>query len=100
MLPVVGAMEVVDHQETALQKIIVQALGLLVGEGPGMDVDGVDPRIIEEMVAIEVGDVERRRRIDAGQTPQGNQAIVVGLGIIPGPTPSKEAKPASAPGGR
>jgi hypothetical protein len=79
-------MEVVHHEEAAFIKIVVQALGFLVGKGPGVDVDSVDPRIVEEMVAFEIGDVERRRRVDAGQTAQGNQAIVVGLGIIPGPT--------------
>ena len=48
------------------------------------------------MVAIEIGNVERRGRIDAGQAPQGNQAIVVGLGIIARPAAAEEAKPAAA----
>src|SRR5437660_11742701 len=50
------------------------------------------------VVAIGIGNVERRRRVDVGQTPQGDQAIVVRLGIIPGPTAAKEAKPAAAAG--
>src|ERR1700733_2762967 len=100
MLPVVSAVEIVHHQETALQQIIVQAFGLLVGEGPGIDVDGVDPGIVEEMVAIEIGDVQGRGRVDAGQTAQCDQAIVVGFGIIAGPTPAKEAKAAAAAGQR
>ena len=96
MLPVVGAVEIVHHEEAALQKVVVQAFGLLVGEGPGVYVDGVDPGIVEEMVAIEIGDVQRRRRIDAGQTPQGNQAIVVGLGIVLRPAAAIAAKPIAA----
>src|SRR5580704_12764783 len=57
MPPVVGAVEVVHHQETALKKIIVQALGLLVGEGPSVHLHGVDPGIVEDMVAIEIHDI-------------------------------------------
>ena len=73
-------MEMVHHQEAALQKIIVQAFSFLVGERPILNVDGVDPGIVEEMVALEIGNVQWRRGVDAGQPPQGNQAIVIGLG--------------------
>src|ERR1700730_5235990 len=52
------------------------------------------------MVGIGIGNVQRRRRVDAGQTPQGNQAIVVGLGIVARPTAAKEAKSVVAAIGR
>jgi hypothetical protein len=88
----------VHHQEAALQKIIMQAFSLFVGERPRLYVDGVDPGIVEEMVALKIGHVQRRRRVDARQTPQGNQTIVIGLGIVLRPTAAIAAKPAAIGG--
>src|SRR5207245_5739027 len=37
--PIGGAMEIVHHEEAALQQILVQAPALLAAEGPALDLD-------------------------------------------------------------
>ena len=54
MRPVVFAVKVVHHKESAPQKIIPQPPGLRVGEAPGIHPDGVDPGIVEDTVAVEI----------------------------------------------
>ena len=87
-LPVGGAVEIVHHQEAALQQIIAQALGLLLGEGPGLDLDGVDQRIVEDVVAVEVDDLLVASGVDARQAPERREKRDVGLGIIARPGPA------------
>src|SRR5579863_1767825 len=86
----------VHHEEAALQKIVVEAFCLLVGEGPALYVNGIDPGVVEEMIAIDVRDVQRRRRVDTGQTAQRDQAIVVGLRKVLRPAAAVAAKPTAA----
>src|SRR5579872_1581327 len=43
------------------------------------------------MVAIEVGDVKRGRRVDMRQAAQRDQAIVIGLGIVARPGTAEAA---------
>src|SRR5579872_6959914 len=74
----------------------MQAFGLLFGEGPGVNLDGIDPGIIEDMIAVQIDNIERRRRVDMSQSPQRDQTIVVGLRVIPRPTAAKSAKSVAA----
>src|ERR1700704_4498057 len=85
-LPIGGAMEIVDHDEAALEQVFAQALGLGFGEGPVLYLDGVDPGVVEDFVAVELHDLFGRPGLNASETPQSNQELAVRLRIIPGPT--------------
>ncbi len=85
VLPVLSAVKVVHHQEAALEQIFAQALGLVVGEGPGLHLHSVDPGIVEDFVGVERDDLLGGAAIDARQPVHGDEKLAVGLGIIARP---------------
>ena len=46
--------EVIDHQEAAAQEILAQPRRLAVVKIPAADLDGVDPRIVEQLLVHRV----------------------------------------------
>ncbi len=77
-VPIVLAVEVIDHKKSAALDEGAEPQGFGVGEGPVGDADGVEPRVVQHVVVIDLDDVEGRGRIDAGETAEGDEAIVVG----------------------
>ena len=62
------AVEVVDHQEAAAQQVLAQLRGLRVGQVPLTDFDGIEPRPIEDVVAVvEVDGLLDRAGVDDAQ---------------------------------
>ena len=50
LFPVLCAVEIVDHQEAALEQKFAQALGLGFGERPGLHLHGIHPGIVVDVV--------------------------------------------------
>ena len=90
-VPIVLAVEVIDHEKSAARDEVAEPLGFGVGEGPVGDADGVDPRVVPHVVVIDIDDVEGRGRIDAGETAEGDEAIVVGAREVLRPSAAESA---------
>src|SRR5205807_4162093 len=77
-------------------KPVAEPLRFGVGEGPVGDAGGVDPRVAQSVVAIDIDDVEGRGRIDAGETAEGDQAIMVGAREVLRPSAAESARSITA----
>ena len=86
VFPIGCAVEIVNHNKTALEQVFAQALGFRLGEGPGLHLYGVYPGKIEDFIGVEVHNLFGRPRLDPCEASQSNQELTVGLRIIPGPT--------------
>ena len=75
-------MEVVHHEEAALEQVLAQAGGLLIAEGPALDLDGVDEGKVEDVVAVEIDDLLVASRVDAREAPERREKRDVGFGVI------------------
>lgn len=84
-LPLVLAVKVVDHQETAAQQMLAHPARLRIAERPGADLDGVEPRVIEQVVGVRAHNVAVRVHVDARQPLDRLREVVLGAGIVGGP---------------
>src|SRR6185312_7336305 len=78
--------KVIHHEKATLEQIVAQALRLRVGERPVRNLYGINPRVVEDLVAVEIDDLLDGAHLDAGQALQCEQELTIGLGIIAGPT--------------
>ena len=85
MIPVLGAVEVVDHEKTALEQIFAQTFCFSIGEGPVLYLYRVDPRIIEDVIIVEGDYLLRRTAVNAGEAVHRDEKLAVGLGVIARP---------------
>ena len=80
------AVEVVDHQEPAAQQVLAQLRGLLVGQVPLPDLDGIEPRPIEHVVAVlEIDGLLDGARVDDAQAADERCDVPVAARIVDGP---------------
>src|SRR5437868_9330004 len=81
--PLVGTPEVVDHKESAAQKIVAELSGLSIGKIPLPHLHGVEPRPVEDVIVIiQIDGLLDRARVDARQAPDGSQEMAIGPRII------------------
>ncbi len=85
VLPVFRAVKIVHHQESALEQILPQPLGLGVGERPRLHLHRINPWVVEDLVGIQRDYLFRRPAVDPGKAVHGNQKLAVGLGIVARP---------------
>ncbi len=82
-LPVVSPVKVIDHQKTALQQVLTQALGFRICEGPVGHLNGVYPGVVIDIVAVEIDHLLVGAHLDAGESFQGLEKLAIGLRIVP-----------------
>jgi hypothetical protein len=71
-VPFVGTVEVVTHEEAATEQEVAEFGGLLVGQFPVADFDGVEPRPVVNFVPIVgVDGLLDGAHVDAGKTADG-----------------------------
>src|SRR5262249_44320407 len=85
-IPFVGAVKIVHHEKAAAIEILTELPALRIRETPVSDLNGVDPRVIEYFVAIEVNDLFHGSGMNAAQSADTLEELAVGLGIVGGPT--------------
>ncbi len=78
-------MKIVDHQEAAFQQIFAQPLRFRVGERPVRHLHGIDPGIVEDLVALQVDDLFGRTHLDPREALQRQQELPIRLGIVTRP---------------
>ena len=85
-VPVGGAVEIIHHEEAALEQVFAQPLRLRIGERPVCHLHGIDPRVVEDLVAVEIDDLLDGAHLDAGEALQRQQELAIRLGIVARPT--------------
>src|SRR5690606_32581173 len=83
-----GAVEVVHHQKPTAQQIFAEPRSFLIVEMPAPDLDGIEPRIIEQIVVAQAHHA-RLADLDARQAGYGTPEVDLGLGIVHEPAPSE-----------
>ena len=75
VLPILRAVEIVDHEEAAFEQVLAQPFGFGIVEGPGLHLNGVDPRVVEYFVGVERDDLLGGAAVDAGETVHGDEEL-------------------------
>ena len=93
--PLAFVVEVVHHERTAPLEILPQPPRLRLGERPVAHAHGIDPRPIENLVAIDVDDLLDASRVNPREAPQALHKLPFGLIRVgaptrPAPTPVAE----------
>src|SRR5438477_11397094 len=85
-LPLIGAVEVVTHKESAAQKVLAHFGGLLVGQGPVADFDAIEERISEDFIAIvEIDGLLNGAHVNSSEPAQGFREVAIRARIVHGP---------------
>ena len=98
-VPFAAAVEVVAHEEAAAHQILAHFGAFGVGQVRVTHFDRIDPRPIENFVAVEVHYLFGRTSVDAGEAAHALHKLAVGLRVIGGPT-ADLAKDTGVPAGR
>ncbi len=77
--PFHAAVEIVDHQEPSAQQVVAQPRGFLVAEYPAADFDGVDPRVVEQMIVHDRQRLAFVRGIDPRQALHALDQVLLGI---------------------
>ena len=97
-LPLKRAVEIVDHQEAAAIEVLAQPRGLGLVEGPASDLDGVEPRVVEDRVVGHAQHARLLADVDACETAYAEMEVILRLGIIDGPAAVAVPEPVGASG--
>ena len=98
--PFARAVEIVDHEEAAAQQVLAQLRRLRVGQVPLTDFDGVEPRPIEDVVAVlEIDGLLDRAGVDDAQAADQRRDVAIAARVIDGPARAAEL-PLTAPAER
>src|SRR6202030_4210365 len=74
------------HQKAAMVKVIAQAAGLGVAQLPMPNFNGVNPRPIEDFIAVDINDLFDRSCVDSRQPPHALRELALGLIRVRTPT--------------
>ena len=94
--PLIAAVEVVHHQETAAQKVLAQLSRRLFIQRPLPDLNAVDPGVLKDLVGLEVDVTAALSRVNAGQSANAVHEVVFGLRPIGRPGIPAATAPAVA----
>jgi len=82
VVPLALAVKVIDHQEAAAQQMLPHSTRLVFAERPVTDLDGIQPRVVEQLVAVRAHDVTVRMDVDARQPLDRLREVDLRGGII------------------
>src|SRR6185369_6108526 len=93
-LPLVVAVEIVAHEESAAQQVLAHQSHLGVGQVPVAHLHSVEPGPVVLEAFVEIDRFLHAARMQPGQSPDGDREMAVAAWIVHGP---EDAATAFAP---